>query len=58
MTIYGMPPDDPSSLIPENTIDVDSRGAFEQHDEGEHDERLIDENDEVSETDETEQPDD
>ena len=24
MTIYGMPPDDPSSLIPENTIDARS----------------------------------
>ena len=53
-----MPPADPSSLIPENTIDADSRGAFEQHDEGEHDERLVPENDEVNETDETEQPDD
>lgn len=51
MTIYGMPPDDPSSLIPENTIDVDSRGAFEQHDEGEHDERLVDETDEADEPD-------
>jgi len=58
VTLYGMPPADPSSLIPENTIDADSRGAFEQHDEGEHDERLVAENDEVNETDETEQPDD
>lgn len=30
MTLYGMPPDDPSSLVPENTIRADSRGAFEQ----------------------------
>ena len=50
MTLYGMPPADPSSLIPENTIDADSRGAFEQHDEGEHDERLVAENETVDES--------
>lgn len=52
MTLYGMPPDDPSSLIPENTINADARGAFEQHADGQHDERL------VPEEDDTDQPED
>ena len=47
MSIYGMPPDDPTSLIPENTVSADARGSFEQHADGPHDERLVAENDEV-----------
>jgi hypothetical protein len=50
VTIYGMPPDDPSSLIPENTIDADSQGAFEQHGDKPHDEPLATESDEVDDT--------
>ena len=49
-----MPPDDPTSLIPENTVSADARGAFEQHANGEHDERLVQENEEVDELDEEE----
>lgn len=49
MTIYGMPPDDPTSLIPENTVRADAQGAFEQHADGSHDERLGAESDEDDE---------
>ena len=57
MTIYGMPPDDPTSLIPENTVPADPQGAFEQHGDGPHDERLgAESDDDIDEENETERP--
>ena len=44
MSTYGMPPDDPTSFIPENTIHADSRAEYEQDAEIARDELVDSEN--------------